>query len=518
MILRKPYAFLIKYFRAINLCLLLTIVFCLSRVLSLYNFVKDYASLGVYNITLNPISKYINTYLYLILILIIIISGILVFLLRKKDKPFITYVYITLLIIVTSILFIYINNYFTYQALKEFNKQMILLIRDLVLIDSLFYYPVILVLIIRSLGIDLKSFGFYEDGSFIKASEEDREEVEVDVAFNKERYIRIIKNKLRYTKYFILEHKIILSIILIITLLIGGIQTYKYFYIENRIYHQNETFTSNYYKIKINNTYLTDKDYTGNIISSENRFFIIVDLDITNLINERTFDTSTLFLYIDNNYYIPTSRYNESFSDMGTTYNKEDTLSPNQTKNLILIYEVDRPKDNANFVLKYQEKYAKDKKMIRIKVKILDISTFKEMGNASLTQELKVPINLNKEYNFSIPNYEIVQEKKYTYESCYSYNCPIYEKTLTANSNKKILFLKTNYDKNKQEFLSFIKKYGKVRYVIDGKEYLENISYAITKYRGSYIYLTVDKKIENASSIDLVFTVRTYQYIYKLKG
>lgn len=518
MILRKPYAFLIKHFKAINLFVLLAMLFCLNRVLSLYSFIKDYLQLGIYNVTLNSISNYINVYLYLTLGITLLITGILVFLLKKKDKPFISYIYVILLVLVSTILLIYVHNYFSYHALKEFNRQMALLIRDLVLIDSLFYYPIIFVLIIRSLGIDLKNFGFYEDEeAFITANEEDREEIEVDVAFNKERYIRIIKNKFRYTKYFFLEHKTVLSLIGVVVLLIGMFNFYRYFYVENRIYKEGETFSSNYYKIRINNTYLTDKDYTGNIISSNNRFFVIVDTDVTNLSSDRTFDASKLFLYVDDDYYIPTVRYNKSFADMGNTYNKDKMISYKETQNFILIYEVDRPNKNSNFVLKYQEIYA-SKKMTRIKVKVLDISTFKQKGTSTLNKTLNVPLNLNKGYDVTISQYEITKDKKYTYESCYSYNCPIYEKILSAANGKILLFFKWEGDTNIQEFLSFLKKYGKVKYRIGNQDYIEDISLKITNYRGKYAYLEVNENIQNATNIDLIFTVRTYQYIYKLKG
>jgi len=518
MILRKPYAFLIKHFKAINLCLLLATILCLYKILSLYSFVKDYLNLGIYNLTLYPIASYINSYLYISLILILIISCILIFLLKKKDKPFITYVYIAILALVTTILMLYVNNYFTYTAVKEFNRQMVLLIRDLVLINSLFYYPIIFILIIRSLGIDLKKFGFYEDEAFISAGEEDREEFELDVAFNKERYIRIIKNKIRYTKYFFLEHKLPITLIIVIMVLMSGYNFYKYLYVENKIYTQNETFTSNYYKIKINNSYLTDKDYTGNIVSSKNRYFIIIDADITNIAADRSFDATKLFLYIDEDYYLPTSRFNKSFSDMGTAYDKDKIIPYGQTQNFILIYEIEKPKKDANFLLKYQEVYSENKKLVRVKIKVLDISAFKEKGNTTLNNELSVPINLDKEYKLNISNYEVTKDKEYTYESCYLYDCPIYEKTLTASNGKTLLFLKGNVGTTQQEFLTFIKKYGKVRYIVDGNEYLENVSLKITKYRGNYAYLEVNEQINNASSIELVFTVRTYQYIYKLKG
>ena len=71
MILRKPYAFLIKHFRSINFALFALVVFGLTRVLKLYSFITDYLNTGIYNITLDPISNYINVYTYLTLFLII---------------------------------------------------------------------------------------------------------------------------------------------------------------------------------------------------------------------------------------------------------------------------------------------------------------------------------------------------------------------------------------------------------------------------------------------------------------
>ncbi len=516
MILRKPYAFLIKHFKAINLILFLTTFFCLNRALGLYRFVKEYLVTGIYNETLSPITNYINFYLYSALILTIVASFILFFLLKRKDKPFLTYIYVLLVAFVSLILFIYIHNYFA--DLDVFNGQITRLIRDLTLIDSFFYYPILIILIIRFLGIDLKSFGFYQDKEFISSNEADREEVEVDVGFDKEKYIRYIKNKIRYSKYFFLEHKIPFIGVCIVVSVIAIFQFYQYFYVENKIYQKQEKFISNNFEMTINNVYLTDKDYAGNIISSNNRYFIIIDLNIKNLVSARVFDASRLTLYVDDNYYISTTRFNASFSDFGKTLSKEETLPYQEDKNYILVYEIEKPKKNANFLLKYQDTTTRDNKEIRIKIQVLDITEFREKDSSILGSNLVVPINEENQYEFAIPTYEITDQKNYTYESCYLYNCPIYEKTLIAANQKTLLFLKVNSDTTISDYLSFLKKYGKVRYKVGEQEYLEKINLKITKYRGNYVYLEVPNTIKNAERIELVFTVRTYQYYYLLKG
>lgn len=516
MILRKPYAFLIKHFRLINLALFILVAFSLTNLLKLYSFIKDYIATGIYNITLTPISNYINGFIYLLLVVTVVLSIILFYLLKRKDKPFITYIYVILLMIANIVLFIFTNGYFS--EVTEFNRQMTLLYKDFTLIVSIFYYPVLLILAVRFMGVDLKNFGFYEDKQFIEASDEDREEVEVEVAFDRDRYIRNLKNKIRYTKYFILEHKLVLICITVGILVFGVYNFYNYLYVENRIYKQNEKFVSNYYEIRVNNTYLTDKDFAGNVISTKNRYFIVLDVDVRNTAAKRVLDAENFMIYADDKYYVPTVRYNKSFADMGVLFSKDLSFPYNEVKNVLFVYEIDKPRENTNFLLKYQDLVSKSKKTIRIKLKIRNISSFKEKGNASLTNELKVPLNLEKGYTFSFSNYEITDQKAYTYESCHGYNCPIYEGTLSTDNNKKLLFLKLDTDTDTNSFLSFLKKYGRVRYTINGEIKEEKINYKITKYRGSYVYLEVSNEISNASSIELVFIVRTYQYNYKIKG
>ena len=129
--------------------------------------------------------------------------------------------------------------------------------------------------------------------------------------------------------------------------------------------------------------------------------------------------------------------------------------------------------------------------------------------------------NLDNKFDFKITNYTISDNSTYTYKSCNSDGtCPIYEKTVTAPSNKKIMHLKFDVkDKERDEFLNFINSYCKVRYVVDGQEKIIAIKNAVSvKYKGNHVYLVVPSEIENASNIDLLFTVRAYQYTYRLKG
>lgn len=520
MILRKPYAFLIKYFQRINILLLLLVSFVFYKNLKLYQFVKTYLATGIYNPSIDSINNYVNIYVYLSFIFIIIISIILIYLLRHKDKPYASYVFILIANIITFAFFLYTNNYFTYTILKGYNLVAIRVVKDILFISTLPYYPILFILLIRSIGIDLKNFGFQEDKEFIEINETDREEVEVQVAFNKDRLIRKIKNRFRYLKYFLLEHKVSITIIASLVIILFGYNFYHYFYIENRIYSINESFDSNYYRITVKNTYLTDKDFAGNIVSEDGKFFIIAQIQIQNLLNSsRDFDIEKLLLFVDQEYYVPTTKYNIYFSDMGNTYENKN-IKPKETVTYSLIYEVKKPSEKANFLLKYQDMVTKGGKLISVKMKVLDISTFKTKGQFSYPEQAIVPINEETNMTFNFDKIEIVPNVTYHYQYCLPNSCPIYEKTITATNGYKILYLKGNFNTDTtQEFLNFLKKYGKISYTKDGKTNQSNINFAVNgNYQGKHIYLSIPDNIAEADSISFIFTIRTYQYFYQIKG
>ena len=519
MILRKPYAFLIKYFRRINIVLLALVLFVFMRTGDFHQFAKGYLETNVYNYKIDAISNYVNGYVIFAFIAIFLICGLLIFLLKLKDKPFISYIIIAVVNLFSFVLLMYSNNYFTFTATKEFKIVTAKTISDLSMIANVLYYPIILILLIRAIGIDLKSFGFQEDKDFVEINEDDREEIELDVGFDKEKWLRKIKYYFRNIKYFVVEKKIQLLGVLGILLLIGTVRVYRYIYVEHRVYKTNETISANYYDMKILDTYLTDKDYNGKIITNDDKYFIVVDFKIKNTVSTpRVFDIEKVLLYIDNKFYVPSIRYNNYFKDMGNLYQGKELAGGEETSYL-LIYDVPKPSKKANFVLKYQD--VVHKKLVQVKITVLDISTFKNKGEQTYPQMMEVPVNREETMKFKISNYEIGQSANYAYQSCDTTGtCSIYEDTYTASNGKKILHLKFYLEDNERDdFLKFVNNYGKIKYTIDGNEKEVSVKNAIKrKYNGNHVYLLVPDEIENASKVDLLFTIRTYNYLYHLKG
>ena len=83
MIIKKPYAFMIKHFRLIHVILSLLMVFLISKTSSIVSFFNEYVKNGYY--TLNS-GSYINFYMFISIILIIVISAFVYLLMKWKNK------------------------------------------------------------------------------------------------------------------------------------------------------------------------------------------------------------------------------------------------------------------------------------------------------------------------------------------------------------------------------------------------------------------------------------------------
>ena len=91
MIIRKPYAFLIKNFKKIHVVLLVLSIFVLFKLTGVSSFVNDFMRYGIYDTYGDPITAHITFLLRLAVFILGLGSGALIFLLRHKKKPWKAY-------------------------------------------------------------------------------------------------------------------------------------------------------------------------------------------------------------------------------------------------------------------------------------------------------------------------------------------------------------------------------------------------------------------------------------------
>lgn len=513
MIIRKPYAFLMKYFRKIHILILALGVFIFYKTSTFYSFVKQYMTTGVYNPYIESVKHYASDFLYLALILIIAILVTIVILLKRKKKPIVDYLIVIGEYAFVFIIFIIGARYFNNLDDALIIEKDIRLVRDLLLIGSIPQYITFVWVIIRILGIDLNRFGFKQDEEFNEISEEDREEVEVAVEVDKDVYKRELKKRIRFLKYYYKENTFILNII--ISIIFIALVTVISISISqgDKTYKEKRTFNANNYSITINDSYISKYDKSGNIIE-KNSSFVIIDVSVENNSESRIMDIEK-FLLVSNKYkYVPTLKYNESFKDLGNGYVKKE-LKKDSTNRFLLIYKVDNKMLDKKIILYYQNvRGGFDFNYYKIKLNpdVYNNQVAKEKSSLNKTLDIN-------DKKIKITNFEIGNTYPYLHRKCDVNGCYITSDNLITTDKKIIkLDIDTN-DFDGSSFIDFLDTYGKIIYRVDGKEKKYEIYNPITvKYNGNSSFLIVNNDITTADQIYLSITIRNNTYKYYLKG
>jgi len=514
MIVRKPYAFLIKNFRKIHVVLLILGLFIAYRLIDVNNFVTEFMRYGVYDSYANPVTSHISGFLLFIIFITTVGSGALIVLLRYKKKPWKAYLvpfieYFALFLVLNII-----KGFFT-SFKYDIATTDLRFSRDLLVIFLVAQIPAIGIFLMRTLGLDTKKFNFSSDEEFLELNEEDREEVEISFNIDVNTFKRLYKRLFRNIKYFYEEHKIICRAAVIVVGVVFLYSVYKFIFITNRSYSQGDSYSVNGYTIKVNNSYFTDKSYNGEVISKSSNF-VIVEFTITNNSAPRKINMSNFHLKNSTEDYVTTEKtFAEEFRDLGTTYDSVRELKRDETLNLIVIYKVDKKLRKDGFVLYYQENNGGTLRKIKLKIK--DLSTIKNGGTFKLQDDLE--LNLNPPEVISFDSYEITDSAEYVVRKCTTIGCASDVNEFNTNGEYKILAIDFGSDTYQvKNMIDFLTKYGRIVYK-DSSGSVEDLEVenSIPKaYYGKTVYLKVPNDITEASEISFEITVRNKKYVYKL--
>ena len=518
MIIRKPYAFLIKHFKKIHIFLLIISSYIFFKMTEIRNFVSEFRKLGSYDSYNEPITKYVTGLSLFALLLIIAGSVILIILLKHKNKPWKMYLAPIISYSGTLFIFLWTKSFFNAYT-GQLETTNIRMISDLLFIFYLGQFPPIALYLIRVLGLDIKKFEFNKDEEYLELEQEDQEELEIQIEVDKEGIKRVIKRLFRNVNYVYQEHKKIFNTIIIIALIVVLKNGYEYIFITNKSYKQGDTFSANGYTITINNSYFTDKSFNGEIISTKSDF-VVVDLTIKNDLATRELDLTGFHIINGIEKYSTTSKtYETEFQDLGKTYDSVQRLTKDQTLNLIIIYKVKKDLPIDKFVLYYQELDKATPHLRKIKLNIENVSKIKKQKEIILPNEFNFKL-LNQQQTVSFDYYDFSDEVAYTHGFCTSTKCSNYKNIQKTKSGTKILTLAfaSNHYEGK-DMIDFSTKYGKINYIDnDNKVHKIEIVNAIgNTYYGKYLYLRVPTEVEKAKSVKLVYTIRNNQYTYKIK-
>lgn len=490
MIVRKPFAFLIKHFKAIHLFLFGLLVYVCYKYNGIVSFLRNYISTG--NGRYDAVN-YINyTPIYIILGAIVVMV-IIYYLMKYKDKPKKLYLFSIIGYIAVIILFIFLFNYLRTFSSSIIEQKTLRLYRDISLMGLIFQYIIIVIMLIRGLGFDIKKFNFSKDIQELNIDLTDNEEVELVMGFDTNKTKFKIRRFFREFRYFIKENILFTGLSLIVIVIILWIIVANYTS-KNKVYKENEYFGVDF-NMLVNGSYLTKEDNSLKKLSVGNSSLLVVKFKISSNHSD-VLNPDNFILSIYGKTYSPNNKYCSSLKDIGKCYNKIKLTE--QEKEYIFVYLVDDNVLSKKIYLKYDYGYLTNKNNSVIKVRLTPDNIDDE---ETTTKRINDILGFN---NSVIGDYKLKIEE-YNISDNYEINADI---TLMPTSNNTIIRLKVS------EGNDLIDNYALLKYTISGLEYTSTMKKLYND--NDYSYYEVNN-ITYADSIKLVLNSRHNNYEYILK-
>ena len=465
--------------------------------------------------------------MFLVAIIITAFSLAMFLLMQKKDKPKNLYVGLSTYYILYFIGLILYFVLFKSMETRQLSIRNAMVIRDITLLILIPQAILFILSLIRGVGFDIKKFNFSKDLKELDISEEDNEEFEFIFGIDSYKYFRYLRRRLREFKYYILENKFMFTILMGLTCGILFILTILNFTVYNRTYNKNQRIHANNLTLQVSNSYLTNVDYKGDIIS-EGKYFLVVNITF---INESGYSTvlnlPSYVLETKSGRAYPTLTRNTHFVDLGPGYAKEK-IENDKTTDYILVYELEKKDIAKKYTLRIIDEVnykagTMNSKEKKVALKPLQYIDLEDAGTYSIDDHIEMYDSILGNTSLMVNDYEFSNKVTYKYEACIRTNCHNATDVVTADvaKAKKLLVLKgqlvldnnSAFKKNGKQSMSFFEAFAQIKYDDKIAPVIDATPRSITE---QYI-LQVDEKALNAKNVELIFTVRNKQYTLKLK-
>ena len=535
MILKKPYAFLIKHFRAIHGFLLFFACYLIYR--SYYiaeSFDKYLDNKQKITSIINNIDSIVILPMYIIILLLVFIAAIIIYLLRHKKKPILFYLITISVYLIVLISYFYSASFFDSLRLVTPDLRFVNILKDIYHVLIYIQIPIIAVFFIRMIGFDVRKFDFKHDLLDLGIEEEDNEEVEVNFEFDKDNFKAKLKRQLRMAKYFYRENGMVFTIAEIVLCVFVIFLVVNYFTTKEVIYNEGQTFETNYFKVKVLDTYKTLYDSSGNKIDSD-YFYVVAKLNYINKLNEGySLNTENIILsYGDNEVSLPDSSLNKKFTEFGVNYSGQ-IINQHESRDFVFVYEVPIEYYDDSFMIKYLydikfNKNTQEYKYRKIKINLNEFNEKKQrVSTKSLDEDLSFEGSLLGNTSINIHDIKMSDTFYYNVTKCKNMVCNTKLNSITSRQATQfdLTLMRIHFDLKFDDAFGeyyenskFIEQFGSIRFEINGKEFnnrltLTDVTPITTK---NYVFIELRDKVKNADKIYLDFTIRDKVYTYVIR-
>ena len=533
MILRRPYAFLVKHFKIIHAILLLGALFLVLKTRLIIPFLGTYIKSGVSSEdAVKVASNYTSIWIILTSLIMAILSGIIIYLLKYKHKSVKLYLFTLIYYVLLTVFLIWLRSFLKDLAYISSGIRFVSILRDIIRTTIILNGVVIVLFFIRAIGLDLKHFDFKKDLLDLGVQENDNEEYEFDLKIDKDKIKSRINKGARYTKYFYKENKIIFIVLGLLILFIIFNSLTKFIGRFEKIYKQNQTFIVNSMKMEVLDSYKTNTNNFGSNLNSK-YFYVIVKMKLENNRGYETeiYSNDIKLSFGDYELISPIKSENSKFTEFGVNYYSQ-IIKPNESRVFNFIFEVPNEFYYDTFTLKclYNVYYEDNElhynyKKVRLSPKTFDDKP-EQIKTKYLGEELSFEESLFGKTKIVIDNISINDKFDYNVIKCNKSGCDTRKRTIYATTAEKfdlsLLRIKYkidyDYDTLGKKYTNdlFISKFGSIRFEVNGKEYNNRLELVdkTPYYTGDYAFIQIRDRIKKADKIYLDFTIRDKKYTY----
>lgn len=524
MVIKKPYAFLIKHFRLIHGILFGLLLIIGINYINIYSFFSEYAKAGYFTDLNNLAGHYVPIYLFLLALFAVLVSFVIYYILSIKQRENKIYLWSFLFYIILFVFFIYARNIFGDLGTKYLKVESVRVIRDICFILLVPQILFCFIVLSRTLGFNLKQFEFKKDLEELEIESTDAEEVELSFKGESYKLMRSLRKFLRLAKYFVIENKMFVIGTVSVLLFSISVSLYTKLDIYSVSYDESQDIIANGLSYVVNDSYISNSDM-NNVVISKGKSYILVDITIKNNMSYNIeMDRNSFKLLVNGNLITPAFNVNSKFRDIKETFT-EGEIASGDKKNYIIVYEI----NDEDIAVEYLFKIKSGTEYKDVLVKPTDLNKNSDEGNYKLPASIDFKNSMLNESKIVISSYEIADKfkEKSTIEIDGKKQEIIYS-ILPENQKGKVSIIKIkgsiNMDQNVyiSKYIScpadLLEYYGIIKYRYMGNYKEIKLKKINVKYEiDDYSYLEIPSEVEKANKIDLIILIRGVKYTINLK-
>ena len=535
MIIRKPYAFLIRHFKLIHIVLGVLIAYLTYETTQLIGFFRDFVESSKLPVANGLAGYFINFFMYFAVLGVLAITIIVYILLYRKKKQTRMYAVVIGYYILFFILLTVSFNILATIEKEITSGEAARLYRDISLIAYLPQYFFMFFMFFRGIGFDLKKFNFSADMIQIEIEEKDAEEIEVVVPKDTYKLQRFIRRFIREFRYYVLENTFLFICLCVIVVSIIGTAIFMNVKVYNEKVRVGQDFAYKGFTLTYLDSIVTNLNSKGEVLV-EGKYYLVVAFNVKSNTSS-IIDWKDFRLLAGKDIIYPTYTKREHFVDYGNPYQGEK-LTRGWDSDYIFIFELDKNLVMGSYNLRIVNKLTFNVGQIEpsykdVKLKPTKIDKITKDSTVELGSELnlkKTTLNASK---LTVKDYEIANRYIYSYEycdplnkeDCRSFQYPV---SVDAASTARKTLLILDYDlvladsyykmslKNKH-IRDFFFTFGRIRYTVNGKEKIVSVTDKTPEQATNTVVMQVDSDIKGADKIELIITIRNIQNIIVLK-